>query len=123
MCQRCGVSYTVDNMIIDANATRVYCPNCLVFIVATDAVTFNENLYIKDDISGEYGAISYISAGETYNLNRDAFKRLVLRNLTPTEYKILYDKYVEPSDQRRFQFMLHEDFYTEEGIATQPVNE
>ena len=121
MCQRCGVSYTVDAMIIDANTTRVYCPNCLIFIVDTDAVCFKENILVRDDITGEPGAISYISSGETYNLNGDAFKRLVLHNLTPSEYKILYKKYVEPTDERRFMFLLHGDFYSDEGIAVQPI--
>lgn len=121
MCQRCGVSYTVDAMIIDANTTRVYCPNCLIFIVDTDAVRFKENILVRDDITGEPGAISYISSGETYNLNGDAFKRLVLHNLTPSEYKILYKKYVEPTGERRFMFLLHDDFYSDEGIAVQPI--
>lgn len=121
MCQRCGVSHTVDAMVIDANATRVYCPNCLIFVVATNAVPFEENILIRDDITEKPGAISYISSGETYNLNKVTFKRLVLHNLTPWEYKLLCKKYVEPTDERRFMFLLHDDFYSDEGIAVQPI--
>lgn len=123
MCQRCGVSHTVDAMVIDANATRVYCPNCLIFVVATNAVPFEENILIRDDITEKPGAISYISSGETYNLNKVTFKRLVLHNLTPWEYKLLCKKYVEPTEERRFMFLLHDDFYSDEGIAVQPVSE
>ncbi len=40
-------------------------------------------------------------------------KRLITHRLTPEEWKILYDKYVKPTNS--FMFMLHDDFYDEEG--------
>lgn len=120
MCMLCGKSYTVDIMVIDKNSTRTFCPNCLTVATLNNTLMFENNKNIKDDITGEYGAILYIADREQYSVNRDTLRRLILCNLTPKEWNILNDKYVKPHNT--FRFLLHEDFYDDDGIALQSMD-
>lgn len=113
MCMVCGNSTTVDVMIIDKDSSRIYCPNCLATALGHDMVNLCNNPSLTDDITGEKGAILYITYKEQYCLNRDTMKRLISHTLTSTEWKILHDKYVKPTGA--FMFMLHDDFYDENG--------
>lgn len=113
MCMLCGESTIVDIMIIDKNSSRIYCPNCIQKALAYNMLNLCNNPDLTDDITGKHGAILYVTHKESYCLNRDTMKRLITHRLTPEEWKILYDKYVKPTNS--FMFMLHDDFYDEEG--------
>lgn len=120
MCQLCGVSTIVDVMIIDKDSSRIFCPNCLTAGVYNNYINFTNNNRLKDDITEEYGAVAYITQDESYTLERATLQRLILHSLRPYEWKALYDKYVKPFN--KFQFMLHDDFYSKDGIALQPAD-
>lgn len=119
MCQLCGKSTIVDIMIIDKNSSRIYCPNCIGIALYHNFLNLVNNPDLKDDITDGYGAILYITNKEQYCLNRETMKRLITHNLKPYEWKILYDKYVKPTNT--FRFMLHDDFYDDNGNALQPL--
>ena len=120
MCQLCGVSTIVDIMIIDKDSSRIFCPNCLTAGIYNNYINFTNNNELKDDILGSYGAVAYITQNESYSLERATLRRLILHSLKPWEWKILHDKYVKPFN--KFQFMLHDDFYDDEGNALQPAD-
>ena len=118
MCMICGKSTIVDVMIIDGNTSRIFCPNCLGMLTYTNRIKFIEHPDIRDDIEDTYGAVIYVDCDESYKLKADTLKRLILHNLKPNEWKALHKKYIE--EPTKFKFMLHEDFYDEEGNALQP---
>lgn len=118
MCMLCGESTVVDIMIIDKNSSRVYCPNCIYRALSYGLLNLCDNPMLTDDITGEEGAILYVTHEEEYCLNKNTMKRLIYHNLTPDEWKILHKKYVEPTGT--FKFMLHDDFYDDEGNALRP---
>lgn len=117
MCILCGQSHLVDIMIIDKNSSNVYCPNCIIRATLHNFINLCNHPQLKDDITGEPGAILFITQNEQYCLNRQTMQRLILKNLTAEEWNVLHDKY----GNNRFAFMIHEDFYDEEGNALQPV--
>ena len=120
MCQLCGVSTIVDIMIIDKDSSRIFCPNCLTAGIYNNYINFANNNDLRDDITENYGAVAYIAQNESYILERATLRRLILHSLKPYEWKILHDKYVKPFN--KFQFMLHCDFYDNEGNALQPAD-
>ena len=118
MCIMCGESHVVDIMIIDKDSTRTFCPNCLVIGVYNNYINFVNNSNLTDDITGNKGAIAYVTLDESYVLDRTTLRRLILHNLKPFEWKALYGKYVKNTS--KFHFMLHDDFYDDKGNALQP---
>ena len=120
MCIMCGESHIVDVMIIDKDSTRTFCPNCLVTGIYNNYINFANNKNLTDDITGTKGAVAYIALNESYILNRETLRRLILNSLYPWEWKALNDKYIKPTG--KFYFMLHEDFYDDTGKALQPVD-
>lgn len=119
MCMLCGESTVVDIMIIDKDSSRIYCPNCIYRALYNKSLNLCNNSNLRDDITGEYGAILYVTHKEEYCLKRDTMIRLICHNLKPEEWKALTKKYVEPTGT--FKFMLHEDFYDDEGNTLQPT--
>lgn len=116
MCNICGLNKEVLNIkITDANHTQIFCPNCLIISMAYNELKLVNNMSFIDDISKKSGAIKYESYKESYVLEAETMKRLIKRNLTPKEHKILVKKYGEHS------YMLHEDFYDENNRAIQPI--
>lgn len=118
MCMICEKSTIVDVMIIDGNTSRIFCPNCLEMLTYTDRLKFVEHPDITDDVYSTRGAIIYVSLNESYKLKANTLRRLILHNLKPEEWKALHKKYVE--EPNTFKFMLHDDFYDDEGNALQP---
>lgn len=119
MCDVCKKSYgSIEVTIIDASNKKNYCPNCLLIrgLDGEIAAMENSDSFICD-VSGKPGAILYDSLGERYVLERSVLERLIFRNLKRKEYRKLIEKY-DPSN-----YMLHEDFYAEDGTALQPANE
>lgn len=64
----------------------------------------NEKIYFQD-------------SGTVYDVCKEHALKLIKRNLSPDEFKVLYRKNPEA-------YLLHDDFYDPEtGISFQPVNE
>ena len=116
-CKNCGnSSERILTTITDNNGSSVYCPNCLVEEFLSGNLNFENNMDFVDDITGEKGAVSYVSDGETYILEKEAMLRLISYNLDPDEYFALANKYGAD------KFMLHDDFYDSwDGGAVQPL--
>lgn len=114
-CGACGEekSPVVIVKVIDANGERLFCHNCLTLAVEEKSKFVNNPDFICD-VTGQHGAIKFISTDEEYTLERDIFFRLINTALKPEEYFILINKYSP------YNFMLHADFYTESGEAIQP---
>ena len=117
--KKCNIcNYNVEPILIeltDANSTVVYCPNCLVKAYCDDTLSLTNSDAITDDITEKPGAITYKSNDEIYNLEKKTMLKLISYNLNPREYQALCEKY-SPSN-----YMLHDDFYTNDGIAIQPI--
>lgn len=118
-CQFCGYNKTLSiiSHIIDKDGEQIICPNCSVKKILDGTLKFKDNPDFIDDITGKPGAVKYFDAYSGYVLNSKTLTRLLKYNLLPNEYKILAKKY-SPHD-----FMLHEDFYNEDGIAMQPLED
>lgn len=115
-CQSCGFRYeNILATLIDAAEERVLCPNCYTAAVANGRLEFEADQNLIDDITGEPGAVKFRSTFENYTLAPQTMLRLLARNLRPDEWKALVTKYSEHN------FLLHDDFYTPDGVAWQPV--
>ena len=116
-CQCCGwVKFPpILKVLRDGAGKRVLCPNCTAILIAGGELSFENDLGLTDDITGKPGAVEYVSGDERYALERHTMKRLLAHNLTKEEWLALSRKYGAD------QYMLHEDFYAEDGTALQPV--
>ena len=101
--------------LTDTNSTETYCPNCLALAFCENKLNFQNNPNFIDDITGKPGAVKFESNDESYSLEKETMLRLISYNLKPNEYFALADKYGND------KYMLHDDFYTEDGIAWQPI--
>lgn len=117
-CKKClrNIKDNIIVNIIDRNGVKSYCPNCLSFELQTHNLNIAEDINLDCDITRQPGAVIYKSGDELYVLNKKSMLRLLSYNLTPDEYKILKDKAGD-----KFMYMLHDDFYTEDGEALQPI--
>lgn len=117
-CEKCGYSNTVINITIkDAIKELTLCPNCLAIAFMNNRLHFVDNPTLVCDVTSEKGAVEFISDNEYYCLNSESMMRLISHNLTPHEYFVLVHKY------NPYKFMLHDDFYDEDGFAIQPMGE
>lgn len=118
-CKKCGYVNPkgLVNIIADAKRTIVVCANCLAEMYYCDELQFENNMDFKDDITGLPGAIKYQAIDECYFLEKETMLRLIARNLRPEEYFALVKLHGEEC------FLLHDDFYTEDGIAMQPLDD
>lgn len=115
-CMYCGFSY--EPIIIslrDANGVRHMCPNCIAAKVSEGIIKFTPIEELVDDITGIPGAVEFTSGSEHYILAPKAMLRLLAHNLQPNEWLALSKKY-DPCN-----YMLHDDFYDEDGNAWQPT--
>jgi hypothetical protein len=76
---------------------------------------FTNDSNLIDDISGQPGAIEFVSNNERYLLERRTMMRLISYNLQRHEYLILADKYGTD------RYMLNDDFYWNDGTKLQPT--
>lgn len=114
-CMHCG--YSKENVLatlIDNAEVRTLCPNCFTVAVHAGELEFEADYDLVDDITGLPGAVKFVSGSETYTLAPRAMLRLLAHDLRPNEWKALVEKY-------GMQYMLHDDFYDEDGAAWQPV--
>lgn len=116
-CSKCEVNN--ENVIVtikDKNKEVPFCMNCLVECCINRKFNFENDENLIDDVTGEKGAIQYISKEVTYVLEKKTMIRLILNNLDPDEYFALAKKYGAD------KFELHSDFYDEfDGVAIQPI--
>lgn len=115
-CMHCG--YNTESVLatlVDAAEVRVLCPNCFTMAIAAGDLTFEPDYNLVDDITGLPGAVKFLNEFESYTLAPRTMMRLLAHDLRPREWKALAEKY---SAQ---WFMLHDDFYDEDGVAWQPV--
>ena len=115
-CIHCGCN--LERILIsltDAAKERIICPNCVAEEVISGNLTFEPNYDLVDDITGLPGAVKFQFLGDSehYTLAPRAMLRLLAHDLRPDEWTVLIDKYGD-------QYMLHDDFYTEDGEAWQP---
>lgn len=118
-CILCGYD-KVQNILIelvDAAETRIMCPNCVAQAVSADAICFEADYNLVDDITGLPGAVRFrfLNDNEHYTLAPRAMLRLLAHSLRPEEWRALAEKYDEHN------FMLHDDFYGDDGEAYQPT--
>lgn len=114
-CIHCGCN--LERILIsltDAAKERIICPNCVAEEVISGNLTFEPNYDLVDDITGLPGAVKFQFLGDSehYTLAPRAMLRLLAHDLRPDEWTVLIDKYGD-------QYMLHDDFYTEDGEAWQ----
>jgi hypothetical protein len=115
-CEKCGYDKSIINITIrDFVGEITLCPNCLAVAFLNDKLHFVDNANLICDITGERGAVEFITCDEYYCLNSKAMMRLISHNLKPLEYFALAQKY------GNHKFMIHDDFYDEDGFAIQPM--
>lgn len=117
-CQSCRLHH--ENLIetLQFNDQIIeYCPTrrYIALLKGSLQEQLQNDSSLMDDVTGKPGAIRYNSKGETYCLEKDSMIRLLSHNLQPNEYMTLVQKYGSN------QYLLHADFYTDEGIALQPL--
>ena len=116
ICCKCNKEMgDIVNRLKDKNGEQIFCPNCLCLEVANRKLKLENDETLRDDITGEYGAVEFCSCDEHYVLERETMIRLICHNLDPDEWMALADKYGED------KFELHSDFYDEDGYAIQPM--
>lgn len=114
-CMHCG--YAANSILVtfvDANEQRILCPNCYTVAVANGTLKFESDYNLTDDITGLSGAVKFENAFERYTLAPRAMLRLLAHDLRSHEWSALVAKYGK-------LYMLHDDFYTEEGNSIQPA--
>ena len=115
-CTSCGYSNeSILTHLIDANEEKCLCPNCVAVAVANGTMKLEANEALCDDVTGEIGAVVFINGNERYTLTPRRMIRLLAHDLRAYEWQALANKYGAN------QFMLHDDFYTEEGNPWQPT--
>lgn len=116
-CMHCGCAFErVLVSIVDGAEERILCPNCIARAVANCNIKFVPNYDLVDDVTGLPGAVTFkfIHDTEHYTLAPRTMLRLLAHDLRAHEWNALVDKY-------GVQYMLHDDFYTEEGNSIQPT--
>lgn len=116
VCERCNRELgSMVSKITDGVKTIHLCPNCVAISFYNGNLSFINNSEFIDDVTGKPGAVRYVSRNEEYYLERRAMMRLLTHNLRKAEYLALAAKYGAN------QYMLHSDFYSQDGKALQPT--
>lgn len=102
--------------IVDKKETKCLCPNCIAILEAEESLILENDYDLNCEVSKKEGAVIYISGDEKYVLDKDIMHRLLKHNLKRIEYKRLVKKH------GCHKFMLHDDFYTSDGYAIQPMD-
>ena len=109
--------------------TITVCPNCLAYWGATLVGATNDKDYefptelignATCEITNKPNAIKIYTdeqfGNETYRLKKDIFIRFICHDLKPNEYLALLE-----NGHSRYEFMIHDDFYSDYGYAYQPI--
>lgn len=105
-------------IIDDGNKRFVLCPDHQISYVRSQIdelrmTSYSSQLEARECEICSSPAYVYADEVELYLCRRHLFK-LIKRNLSPIEYKILYENHLE------FQ-LIYEDVYTKDGYALQPI--
>ena len=118
-CDNCKKNFPfIIAEITDAKRTVRYCPNCMAIKLCNEEIKFTPDKTLLCEITNKLGAVHYRTIDEDFILNPSTMIRFISHNLTVREYKKireLCDLY-DMND-----YMIHDDFYTEDGIAIQPL--
>lgn len=115
-CEQCGYDKSIVNITIRDFAGEItLCPNCLATAFLNNKLHFMDNASLICDVTGERGAVEFMAYDEYYCLSSNVMMRLISHNLKPHEYFALAKKYGAN------KFMIHDDFYLEDGTAWQPL--
>jgi hypothetical protein len=117
MCDFCKKDTGVDYSLI-GNTTITACPNCIAVNIANGTMLFPEGTKTSE-ISGHNGAFTIKPAfnGKEFVVDRFEAVRLFGHQLMPDEYRKLLENHSAD------EFELHDDFYSESGLAYQPLME
>ena len=115
-CERCRRNYSfIGFSLRDAVRELNFCPNCLAVAFYNNELSFINDPTLVDDITDKPGAVEFKSENERYVLERRTMMRLISHNLRRSEYLALAKKYGSE------KYMIHDDFYAEDGTALQPM--
>ena len=119
MCDICKNSYTVpiDITIESRDSKMTLCPNCVAYSISDKTLKIPEGSYVSE-ISGEMGAVKITDLNVIYLVTPDEALRLLGHALLPDEFTALIN-----GKHSMDEFELHDDFYTDDGLAYQPVIE
>lgn len=123
MCDFCKKDSGFDYKLVGTTVITA-CPNCITSNLVRGTMPIPEGSNsLMSEISGHYNAIAIytnLNAAEykkAYAVDRFEAVRLLAHQLMPNEYKKLLDNH-SVSD-----FDLHDDFYSDSGLAYQPLLE
>lgn len=119
MCDFCKEKTGVDYIIKGSKETLRICPNCIVKEIYNDTLHLPKGNF-ESEISKAKTAVKIteeLPSNIEYTLTESEAIRLLGYMLLPEEYKILTKTHL-PSE-----FLLHEDFYDEDGYALQPIDD
>ena len=115
-CENCKKDYgEIIIKLKDNMGEQSFCPNCLALMVCNQDLYLENDMSLKDDVTGKWGAIEFLSGDEHYVLEKERMIRLICKNLRKEEYLVLSQKYGAD------KYELHDDFYLEDGTAIQPM--
>lgn len=121
-CEKCKLvpvemCYTIKGQ----HSEVVMCPNCMSESIYNRGVKWPiADSDKRSEISDKPDALSIIVPGyikHIYVVTTDEAVRLLEHALMPDEYKALLKNHSET------EYELHDDFYTEDGFALQPMDE
>lgn len=126
MCFMCRKSMFVDIHITDADGVKVLCPNHILAELAAGHLKMKPVAHLKDELQGTQGAVRLVASGgkEEYVLKPDTMRRLINHSLYKAEWRGLAKLRREQrkvSGYWDLPYMIHSDFYGEDGTAWQPV--
>jgi len=117
MCDFCFKDMgVIEQKISDGrNRTLSLCPNHVVTALFSGMLDFEPDPKLTCEITGQKGAVKYEDADATYILAPDIMLRLINLSLHKREYRKLIK-----NRNGKIPFLLHDDFYGDDGTAYQP---
>ena len=119
MCDMCHLNIKEVSLTITSGDGFVaeYCRNCSAELILQGGPIAPEGIFTSE-ISGAKKAVRIADDTNEYYLTPDEAFRFVNYGLLPNEFKALI-KAGHSADE----FDLHDDFYSDNGLAFQPLNE
>ena len=122
MCDICKKRIdSLDETLTCAGGKKyTYCPNHMLEMLYNGKLELEPDESLTCEVTGKPGAIRLQESDEEeeYVLNPAVMLRLINRSLKPSEYKKLYE--LKATEEKQ-PYLIHDDFYTEEGKPVQPV--
>jgi len=116
MCDNCGRDFGTYEVKIDNGKKKYsYCLNCIALFSYANRLNIESGEFTSE-ISGSSGAVKVVLGGDEYFVTVEEAKRLLNYGLMPNEYTVL-------NHNHGGEFLIHDDFYHNDGLASQPTNE